>query len=249
MDCLLRMLGSLVQEKPCQHTITKGILRKHPVERRMEHLPRVLLHLILESDGSYSSGIAAEMVIHLPFALVSGHLQSIGIDNNDEIATVDMRRIVSLDLPGKHAGYFRRKPPQDFPLSVKEVIFPMYLSCHTVDLDKFDYRHLRAVTLPGFELHDPSITARTNGESGDEFRRKKLLDRHERKMSSELADGRDPFRLVGGLLGLIHKLIDLVLELLRLGFGGLDALVYDKTPEHRFQKCPTLVSPSTQYSS
>ena len=72
-----------------------------------------------------TAGIAGEVLIDLLLALVAGEPDLVGIDENDEIAAVHVRRIVGLVLAAKdrsdlatHAAYSLIGPVHNVPVAL-----------------------------------------------------------------------------------------------------------------------------------
>ena len=60
-------------------------------------------------------------VVHLVVELVPRHRDLLRVDDDDEVARVDVRRVLRLALAAQHVGDLRREPPQDLAVGVDDV--------------------------------------------------------------------------------------------------------------------------------
>ena len=246
MNRLVSVIAFLVDTESREHPVAKRILREHAIDRLMDQLPRVLLELVLEGNRGDTARVAREAVIHLVSALVAGHVDTVRVDNDDEIASIDMRSIVDLVLADQYRSNLGRETTKYLPLCIKEVIFPIdhvLLLCHREDcLDEFDDSHASTIALSGIDLYDTSITALASIEAGSKIR-DELLDGHLRELLPEFANHSDTALLIiPSHLGLTNDLVDVILDLLGLRLSRSNALMENQAPKKGLDERSALVS-------
>src|SRR5207248_10079540 len=70
----------------------------------LEHVP--------EGARAQAAGIARVAVVELLLALVAGHRDALGVDDDHEVADIAVRRVLGLALPAQRLGDLRREPAQ-----------------------------------------------------------------------------------------------------------------------------------------
>src|SRR6476646_3406429 len=111
------------------------VLRKHPLDRLADHLGGTALELFAQRAASQSARVAGVAVIHLLVELVSRHVDLLGIDDDDEVAAVDVRGVLGLALAAERVGDLRRKAPEGLPLGVDEV--PTAADVARLEIERF----------------------------------------------------------------------------------------------------------------
>ena len=80
--------------------------------RRCEHL--------LERPRAQAPGIAGVVVVELGRALVAGHVDLLGVHDHDEVAGVDVGRVLGLALAAQHVRDLGREPAERLAVGVDE---------------------------------------------------------------------------------------------------------------------------------
>src|SRR4029453_13531214 len=106
-------LGDLPPREP--------VLRKHPLDSHAENLLGPPLHLLAQSPAADAARVPRVPVVALLVELVARDLDALGVDDDDEVTGVDVRRVLGLALAAERVGDPRRKATKRLPLGVDEV--------------------------------------------------------------------------------------------------------------------------------
>src|SRR4029078_10494362 len=89
---------------------TKPVARKHALDRFAQHFGRPALELLAQRTAPEPTGVTRMAVVHLLVKLVAGDLDLLRVDDDDEIAGVDVRGVFRLALAAQRLGDARREP-------------------------------------------------------------------------------------------------------------------------------------------
>ena len=93
------MLGTSVDLKLGHLGTAEGGLGQHAANGALDDLLRVLLHSLAEALSLEAAVVAAVAIIGLRVCLVTGKLDLIGVDDDNEVAAVAVGRELGLVLP------------------------------------------------------------------------------------------------------------------------------------------------------
>src|SRR3954471_8976857 len=82
----------------------EAVLRQHPLDRLAEHLGRAALELLAGAAAAESTGRARGAVVLLLIELVARDADLLRVHDDDEVARVDMRRVLRLALAAPNIG-------------------------------------------------------------------------------------------------------------------------------------------------
>ena len=71
--------------------------------------------------AAQAARVARVPVVHLVVELLAGDRDLLGVDDDDEVAGVDVRRVLRLVLAAQRVGDARRETPEGLALGVDEV--------------------------------------------------------------------------------------------------------------------------------
>ena len=94
----MRMLGTSVDLKLGHLGTAEGGLGQHTANGALDDLLRVLLHSLAEALSLEAAVVAAVAIIGLRVGLVTGKLDLIGVDDDNEVAAVAVGRELRLVL-------------------------------------------------------------------------------------------------------------------------------------------------------
>jgi len=94
----MRMLGTGIHEKFFIHLAAQAVLREHTFYGALDNGVGTALEKILGDLLLLAAGVAAEVHVDLVFQLVTGENDLVGIDDDDEIAAVDVGGVVGFVL-------------------------------------------------------------------------------------------------------------------------------------------------------
>src|SRR5262245_10012558 len=143
----LRRLGLVRMVRPCvdleleQLRAAEAVPREHALDRLAEHFGRPALELVAQRPAAEPARIAGVPVVHLVVELLAGDRDLLRVHDDDEIAGVDVGRVLRLALAAQRVGDVRREPAQGLPLGIDDV---------PVALD------LAGLCVPGL-LHDKKV--------------------------------------------------------------------------------------------
>src|SRR5919198_4511486 len=118
---LVRMVGSGIDLELRQLLAGEAVAGKHPLDRLADHLGRPALQLIAKWPALEAAGIAGMAVVELVVELVAGDMDLFGVNDDDEVARIDVRRVLRLRLAAQRVGDLGRQAAQGLPLGVDEV--------------------------------------------------------------------------------------------------------------------------------
>lgn len=106
-----------------QLLVAQGVVRQHAFDRALDHQLGFALQHIHKQFFAQAAGIAGEMRVGFPSRFLAGEHDFIGIDNNDKIADVGVRRKLRLVLAAQNVSDLAGEPPQHFVFGVNDVPF------------------------------------------------------------------------------------------------------------------------------
>src|SRR5258708_32042960 len=145
---LLLVLGAGVDLEPLEHLAAEGVVLEHAADSLPEGFFGPARQLLFEGPTAEASGVPGVALIGLGLALVTGDVDSLGVDHNDEVAGVEVRRVGCLVLALEHLRDVAGQPSQRLPVGIYQVPAGPQL------------RGLWGVSL---HLHGPAATAYSTG--------------------------------------------------------------------------------------
>src|ERR1700760_1618761 len=115
------MLGAGVDLELRDLLPREPVLGEHPLHRDAEHLRRPAVELLAERPAAQAAWIARVAVIPLLVELVAGDLDLLGVDDDHEVAGVDVRRVLRLPLTAERVGDLGRETTERLALGVDEI--------------------------------------------------------------------------------------------------------------------------------
>lgn len=116
----MRMLRTNVNLELLAHGAAQRVLRQHALDGMLENALGVLRHGLGEGLGLESAGETAVAIVSLLRRLGAGHADLVSIDDDDEIARVDMRGVLRLVLAFEDLGGLGCHTTEDLVLSVDD---------------------------------------------------------------------------------------------------------------------------------
>ena len=116
----MRMLGASVDLKLGHLGTAEGGLGQHTANGALDDLLRVLLHSLAEALSLEAAVVAAVAIIGLRVGLVTGKLDLIGVDDDNEVAAVAVGRELGLVLTAQDHCDLGGKTAQDSTIGVDE---------------------------------------------------------------------------------------------------------------------------------
>lgn len=101
------------------------VLRKHPLDRLFDDALRVLRHQLRKLLVAVAARIERIMIIRLLLHALAGHLDLLGVDDNDEIACIDMRRKSRFVLAAKDGRDARGQTAHGLPVGIYQMPLPI----------------------------------------------------------------------------------------------------------------------------
>src|SRR3954468_7825079 len=105
----MRMVRPRVDLQLSELLATEPVARQHPLDRQPQHFLGAARDHLLERPRAQSARVAAVAVVALLLALVAGHRDLLGIDDDHEVAHVAMRRVFGLALAAECVGDLGRE--------------------------------------------------------------------------------------------------------------------------------------------
>src|SRR6266487_2846647 len=96
------------------------VARQHSLHGLPQHLGGPPLELFAQRPAAQAAGIARVPVVHLVVELLARDRDLLGVDDDDEVAGVDVRGVLRLVLAAQRVGDARRETPEGLPLRVNE---------------------------------------------------------------------------------------------------------------------------------
>ncbi len=123
----MRMLRASVDFEFARHLATERISRQHALDSKFDDAFRHSLLQARETHALDAARITGVTVIDLALALVAGYSHLIGVDNNDKITDIDMRRVLGLVLATKDGRNARGEPSEHAVASVYKPPLSRYI--------------------------------------------------------------------------------------------------------------------------
>src|SRR4030095_2707591 len=125
VECLgllrtMRMLLVGVDLQLLDHGVSERAFRQHPTHRERQRASRKALLHLAEVRFVYPARVSAVAVVLLVLELRTGDLQFRGVDDDDVVAGVHVRRVLGLVLASKAKRNLTAQPPQDLVLGVDQ---------------------------------------------------------------------------------------------------------------------------------
>ena len=124
----VRVLGAGVDLELGQLRGGEPVLRQHALDRLADDLGRSTVELLAQRARLQAAGVAGVPVDHLLVELVAGDMDLLRVDDDHEVAGVDVRRVLRLALAAQRVGDLRREPAEGLPLGVDDVPVALDLS-------------------------------------------------------------------------------------------------------------------------
>src|SRR5689334_13673031 len=115
------MIGPGVDLELVQLLPREAVAREHALHRLADHLGRPALELVAQRPTAQAAWIARVAVVELVVQLVPGDRDFLGVDDDDEVAGVDVRRVLRLGLAPQRVGDLGRQTAEGFALGVNDV--------------------------------------------------------------------------------------------------------------------------------
>ena len=119
----MRMFGAGVDFKFAEHHAPEFVFRQHAAHRIFDDARRVFVDHFLKRCAFDAAGMPGMPPIHFVVCLVAGERNFGGVDDDNIIAGVDMRRIFGLMLAAQPACDLGRQPPEHLILGVNHKPF------------------------------------------------------------------------------------------------------------------------------
>src|SRR5947208_773131 len=115
------MVGAGVDLQLRQLLATKTVPRQHPLDRLPQHLRRHPLELLAQRSRAQTARVAGVAEVHLVVELLPRDRDLLRVDDDDEVARVDVRRELRLALAAQPVGDLRREAAEGLALGVHDV--------------------------------------------------------------------------------------------------------------------------------
>ena len=99
-------VGTAVHLELLDHRVAERALGQHALDGLLERAARVLGLHVLEGRGVDAARIARMAVVDLVAGLVAGDADLVGVDDDDEVAGIDVRRVNGLVLAAQTECHF-----------------------------------------------------------------------------------------------------------------------------------------------
>lgn len=106
-----------------QLLVAQRVVRQHAFHRALDHQLGFAFQHVDKQLFAQAAGIAGEMRVGFPSRFFAGEHDFIGIDDDDEIANVGMRRKLRLVLAAQNVCDLAGEPPQHLVFGVNDVPF------------------------------------------------------------------------------------------------------------------------------
>src|ERR671919_1098614 len=118
---LVGVLGARVDLQLRDLPVGEPVAGEHPLDRLAQHLGRPALELLAEGARAEASGVARVAVVALLLELLPGDGDLLGVHDDDEVACVDVRRVLRLALAAQRVRDARGETAEVLALGVHEV--------------------------------------------------------------------------------------------------------------------------------
>src|SRR5205085_11617684 len=103
----VRMLGTGVDLELRQLAARQLVLGEHPLDGQADHLGRAPVELLAERAAREAAGIAGVPVVALLVELRARRHDLLGVDDDHEVAGIDVRGVLGLALAAQRLGHRR----------------------------------------------------------------------------------------------------------------------------------------------
>ena len=108
----MRMLGTCIDLELLAHLASERVLGEHALDGVLDDALGMLLHCLLEGLLTHAAGITRDAGIHLVGDLGASHFDLVAVDDDYEIARINMRRVGRLVLAAQNLRNGRGKTTQ-----------------------------------------------------------------------------------------------------------------------------------------
>src|SRR5438046_1443370 len=115
------MLGARIDLQLQELATGEPVLREHAADGDSQDFLRAALELLAQRATTDSTGVAGVPVVTLLVELVARDVDLLCVDDDDEVAGVDVRRVGRLALAAQGVGDAGREPPEGLALGVDDV--------------------------------------------------------------------------------------------------------------------------------
>src|ERR671919_912570 len=95
---LVGMLGTRVDLQLRDLPVGEAVAGEHPLDRLSQHLGRAGLELLAQGARAKAAGVARVAIVALLLELLAGDGDLLGVHDDDEVAGVDVGRVLRLAL-------------------------------------------------------------------------------------------------------------------------------------------------------
>jgi hypothetical protein len=117
----VRLLGAGVDLQFPDLRAPELVAGQHPLHGLPQDLGRPALELLAERPAAQATGVARVAAVHLLVELVAGDVDLLRVDDDDEVARVDMGRVGRLVLAAQGIGDAGGQTAERLPLGIDEV--------------------------------------------------------------------------------------------------------------------------------
>ncbi len=110
----MRMFAATVHFKFFADTPPQRIFRQHTFYGKFDYFVRLACHQVFERTESCSAHVARVMEIFFLIVALARYFYLRSVDNDNEVAAVNMRRVKRFVLAAQKRGNLRRNAPQRF---------------------------------------------------------------------------------------------------------------------------------------
>ena len=118
--CGVRVIRACVDLEFRQLLAGQAVAGEHPLDRQPDDLLGPAIEHLLKRARAQSARITRVAVVALGLKLVARYRDLLGIDDDDEIACVDVRRVGRLALAAQGVSDLRGEPPERLPGGIDE---------------------------------------------------------------------------------------------------------------------------------
>src|SRR5437867_3194928 len=97
------------------------VLREHSLDRLAQHLGRPPLELLAQRTHLQAARVARMPIDHLLVELLAGDLDLLGVDDDDEVAGVDVRRVLRRALAAQLVRDLSSQTAEGLALGIDDV--------------------------------------------------------------------------------------------------------------------------------
>src|SRR5262245_4798294 len=126
---LVRVLRPGVHLQLGQLLAGEAVAREHPLDRLADHFLGLALEHLGQRPRLDPARVTAVAPVGLLGQLVAGDADLLRVDDDDEVAGVDVRRVLGLTLAAQRIGDLGRQPAQGLALGVDDVPVSLAVLC------------------------------------------------------------------------------------------------------------------------